>query len=313
MKRLDARTTATRPDEVLGFARVRNEALRLPWFLTYHRRLGVSRFFIVDNASTDGTTDFLASQPDVHVFWTQERYADNASGMDWINPLLDTHGHERWRLTLDADELFVFPHSEERSLAALGAHVREQGADAVRAHMIDMYAHGPIREARCRPGADFLSVCEYFDRPDLSDGRSGARRRLFWRSPSLRAAQARPPVLRKFPFTYGSPGSRYRVSTHVIDNAKPATVSGAILHFKFFSDFAERTERALRERQYWNGSEQYERYAEGLEADPDLCAHHAGSIRFAGTAHLTTLGVLQTTPAWDSANLIGGLRDASDL
>ncbi len=54
---------------------VRNEALRLPSTLRQHRALGVNRFFVVDNGSTDGTLDLLAGEPDVHVFTTADSYA----------------------------------------------------------------------------------------------------------------------------------------------------------------------------------------------------------------------------------------------
>ena len=36
-------------DEIRLFAKVRNEAKRLPFFLCYYRALGVDRFFIIDN------------------------------------------------------------------------------------------------------------------------------------------------------------------------------------------------------------------------------------------------------------------------
>ena len=60
---------AAAPGEIRVFSRCRNEALRLPAFLE-HRRLGVDGFFIIDNDSTDGTTDYLAGQPDVRAFRT---------------------------------------------------------------------------------------------------------------------------------------------------------------------------------------------------------------------------------------------------
>ena len=55
MRRIDTRRLTISPDEHLCVACVRNEALRLPYFLEYHRRLGIDRFLIVDNASEDGT------------------------------------------------------------------------------------------------------------------------------------------------------------------------------------------------------------------------------------------------------------------
>ena len=46
---------------------VRNEIVRLPYFLDYYRRLGAGHFLVVDNGSDDGTHEYLADQPDVSV------------------------------------------------------------------------------------------------------------------------------------------------------------------------------------------------------------------------------------------------------
>jgi len=46
------------PGEIRAFARCRDERLRLPAFLRHYRALGVNRFFIVDNGSSDGTVDW---------------------------------------------------------------------------------------------------------------------------------------------------------------------------------------------------------------------------------------------------------------
>ncbi len=44
---------------------LRDERVRLPWFLHYYRAMGVRHFLMVDNASTDGSTEYLRNQPDV--------------------------------------------------------------------------------------------------------------------------------------------------------------------------------------------------------------------------------------------------------
>jgi hypothetical protein len=53
---------------------VRNEALRLPYFLSYYRSIGFDRFIVVDNDSTDGTRELLLAQPDIFVFHTSEHF-----------------------------------------------------------------------------------------------------------------------------------------------------------------------------------------------------------------------------------------------
>lgn len=58
------RTADIRPSDLLVFSTQRNEGVRLPWFLRYYREMGVNHFLFVDNDSTDGSLDYLASQPD---------------------------------------------------------------------------------------------------------------------------------------------------------------------------------------------------------------------------------------------------------
>ena len=90
LERLDDRPMDLRPHELLTFSCVRDEVLRLPYFLDYHRQLGVNRFFVVDNASTDGTTRLLLEQQDVHVFEARGSYASSNCGVAWLNALLGT-------------------------------------------------------------------------------------------------------------------------------------------------------------------------------------------------------------------------------
>ena len=69
------------PQPILLFLTMRNERVRLPYFLEYYRKLGVDHFLIVDNGSDDGTREYLAEQPDVSLWTTAAGLqADRASG-----------------------------------------------------------------------------------------------------------------------------------------------------------------------------------------------------------------------------------------
>ena len=72
-----------------AFLVVRDEVNRLPHLLAHHRRLGITRFFVVDNGSTDGSREFAQAQPDVHLFTTTTSYQAANLGIDWIVALLD--------------------------------------------------------------------------------------------------------------------------------------------------------------------------------------------------------------------------------
>ena len=75
LQRIDSRPFDEGPGEIRAFLTVRNEALRLPSTLRHCRELGVHRFFVVDNGSTDGTLELLAGEADVHVFTIVDSYA----------------------------------------------------------------------------------------------------------------------------------------------------------------------------------------------------------------------------------------------
>lgn len=69
LKVVERRTAQIQPRDVLVFATLRNERVRLPYFLDYYRALGINHFLIVDNDSDDGSREYLADQPDVSI-WT---------------------------------------------------------------------------------------------------------------------------------------------------------------------------------------------------------------------------------------------------
>ena len=83
--------------------------IRLPHFLDYYRRLGVDHFLFVDNGSDDGTAEYLAAQPDVSLWATNHSYRLARFGVDWLGWLQWRYGHGHWCLTVDADELLVYP------------------------------------------------------------------------------------------------------------------------------------------------------------------------------------------------------------
>ena len=164
LERLDDNQICDSRTEIRLFAKVRNEALRLPYFLAYYRRLGVNRFFIVDNCSTDHTVEILRRNSNCHIFQTGQKMADSRAGMDWIEPLLAEYGTNRWCLIVDADELLVYPNSESTPLAELCQSLDRAKLNAVPAIMVDMYPEGNIEKVEYRQGQSFIDASPFFDR-----------------------------------------------------------------------------------------------------------------------------------------------------
>ena len=120
--RLDNRPIGDDRDEIRAFMTVRDEMLRLPQNLNHHRSIGVTRFFVVDNGSTDGSREFLLAQPDCHLFLTHNSYAESRYGLEWQHAVLDEYGTNHWCLIIDADEWFIYPGYERKPLPDLAAY-----------------------------------------------------------------------------------------------------------------------------------------------------------------------------------------------
>lgn len=295
MRRLDNRVFNVAADEILAFACLRDEAVRIPWFLEYHRRLGVDRFFVVDNGSSDGSTEFLMSQPDVVVYYTNDSYAASECGLRWTNELLARFAGERWALTLDADELLSYPGCEKLGLRSFTRYLESVGADALRAMLLDMYSDHAVRETSYSPGQPFLDACPFFDADSYTfspaDGvaaRGGSRERVFWRG---RDRGYPAPFLLKVPLVKWKPGRVYEASTHKISDITASAVTGALLHFKFFGDFGGRVALEAERKEHFAGARQYAAYAEVMEQDRDLTLFHDRSVRYRDSVQLVRLGL----------------------
>lgn len=163
LARIDGRQSHDGGGVIGAYLVVRNEGDRLPHLLDYHRRLGVERFFVCDNGSDDGSTDFLLSQGDCVVYHTAESFGEAGCGMNWINAMVARHGESGWCLFIDADELLVYPHAEKVGLGQFCRFLEKSGHEGMFATMVDMYADGPVADAVYVRGTPFVETCPYFD------------------------------------------------------------------------------------------------------------------------------------------------------
>ena len=145
------------------FSKCRNEQLRLPAFLRHYRALGVSRFFIVDDASTDGSAEYLRSQSDVEVFPATGPFRDSRGGASWLNTLLAEFGTGHWCITVDVDELLVYPGREHVPLDVLTAYFDHHGYEAMSCLLLDLYPAGSLADVIYAAGDDLLAAAPYFD------------------------------------------------------------------------------------------------------------------------------------------------------
>ncbi len=299
LQRLDNRPIPPIPGEIRAFLPVRNEALRLADNLNHHRGLGVSRFFVVDNGSTDGTVDFLLAQTDVHPFSTTQSFAASGFGMAWMNQLLDAYGDGHWTLTVDADEMLVYPGIETAPLPRVCAHLDHLGAQGMFCMLLDMYADGALKDVRYSAGESLLGVCPWFDPAPYRTVQvhafphiqiyGGVRERIFHFSGS---PAPHPPTISKVPLVKWKRGMQFTNCTHAISPIPLAQMTGLLLHFKFLNDFYQRVQvEAARGEHYADGLE-YKIYAQLLAQNPALALRDQNSVRLQSSRQLVELGLM---------------------
>ena len=140
---------------------MRNEIVRLPRVLDHHRALGVDRFLIVDNGSTDGCLEFLLEQPGVHVFSDPGEFATHKGS--WRTSLLTEHCQGIWTLNIDADELLLYPSMENLELRDFCRFLDSERSLGLYAPLVDMYSREPLDRVRVSPEDELLDVYPYFD------------------------------------------------------------------------------------------------------------------------------------------------------
>jgi glycosyltransferase involved in cell wall biosynthesis len=332
--RIDTRVIAECRGEIRAFMTVRNEILRLSQTLEHYRKIGVGRFFIIDNGSTDGTRELLTAQPDCHVFLTLNSYSEARFGLEWQHALLDEHGVDHWCLVVDADEWLIYPGYESRSLPELAAYLQQSGAQGMFAFLLDMYGQVGVAGAIPGPEHSLLDACHFFDTQYLWDYgframlhltqprfppskvAGGPRWRLLfptlhrhyyvlkaiWRISDylgvpLPVALRPAPNLRKIPFVRWLPGTRYP-NAHATTPIKLSDVTGVLLHFKFLEDFSARVTIEVGRKEHWQSASEYRRYLTKLKHGPGLSFHYDGSVAYQDSQQLVRLGLMREDDAW---------------
>ncbi len=304
LRAVSVRTNAIKPAHILAAMTVRDEAVRLPHFLDHYRALGVDHFLIVDNGSTDGSAEFLAKQPDVSLWSTDASYKAARFGVDWLTWLQIRFAHGHWCLTLDADEILIYPYHDTRPLPALTAWLDAQGHRAFPAMMLDMYPKGPIDAEPYEQGADPFRILEWFDSGNyviqIQDPKrnlwiqGGPRARCFFAdNPRLAPTLNKTPLVkwnRRFVYVNSTHSLLPRGLNETYDFGSGEGPSGVLLHTKFLNTVVERSRIEKDRQEHFARSQDYAGYYDQVAAAPTLWC--ADSSRLVGWRQLESMGLM---------------------
>jgi hypothetical protein len=303
---VENRTSKIQKSDVVLIVTLRNERKRLSYFLDYYRKLGISHFLIVDNGSTDGSNEYLASQPDVSMWTTTASYKRAAFGVHWVNYLLRKYAVGHWVLCVDVDEFFVYPHCDTRPLDALTDWLDACSVRSFGTLLLDMYPKGKIQDAQYGDGDDPIATTPYFDAGNYSYSmnakyknlwiQGGPRQRVFFREkPSFG------PALNKIPLVKWGRANMYISSTHVIlprslnvvyasDGSQ--MISGCLLHAKFIDSFIELAEDKELRAQHYAGGREYKYYEKLSNVEAELFTPE--STKYEDWKQLCDLGLMSS-------------------
>lgn len=289
--------------EILLIAILRNESLRLPYFLEYYKSLGVDKFFFVDNNSSDMSREIILKEPKAHLFFTDESYINH---WYWMEYLLEMYGQEHWCLVVDIDELFAYPNFETTKLSSLINFLENSNYEAIRCFLLDVYSNNEIVENWKSP----LEILNYFDKDyhetdftfqnkkthlpyifKIFEG--GMRERIF--------GKTNPPhILSKVPFFKYTSKSYLSQGMHAIDNNVLADIQGVVFHTKFLSDFIDEVKEESVRGQHYGNAFYYKHYLQTIQKNEPITYYYEDSIKYQDSKQLIELDLMKTSEQFES-------------
>ena len=172
---------------------LRDEELQLPYFINYYEKLGVTHFVFIDNGSIDESQRFLCNHEfkNIQVYHTNDSYADNLYGVNWVNQLLNNQFKNKWCLVVDTDELLMLRNNIK--LPELRKKMIKSNSSILVTCLVDFYPL-QLNKKEYEVNKPFLSHSNYFDEMDSerifaqvqNDGvitvKGGLRQRLYGES-----------------------------------------------------------------------------------------------------------------------------------
>lgn len=233
---------------------VKNERVRLKHFFSHYRKLGIEKFVMIDNLSSDGTREYCEKQEDADVYSVADQYS-SAGRVAWTNKVIAAYGYNRWYLIVDADEYIDYVNSETYGIDRITGWAKKNGIQRVLGLQIDFYQKGHLFEYE--QDSIKWDECIYFDTDSYILQPSG-RCRWYVGGPRKRVLDTYS-LLTKCPLVYITEED-VNISSHYLYPYEKNFQSGCVLaicHFEFLNQ-ADRLklDSIVREGIYASGSKE---------------------------------------------------------
>ena len=248
--------------EVIAICVAKNDFMKLKNFIYHHRKIGITKFIILDNDSNDGSIEWLEKQNDVILLQTKMKYS-SIRRVAWINRIIAHYGDNRWYLVADSDELLEYNDFENKTIYDVIEYCKSFNIIRVRALMLDMYAK-PQYYAK-KDIESCYDECIYFDknsyflnkREDFINICGGPRERVFKMIPCLT----------KYPLFYFRKKDIH-CKSHFLYPFKENFDGDCLLvlkHYKFLPGEIKKYREIAKNENYYKGSWAYKKYLSVME------------------------------------------------
>lgn len=266
---------------------VKDEIERIKLLLDYYRKIGLKQFIVIDNNSSDGTREYVASQSDVRVYLVEREFR-TARKEAWIEKVLAITGYNRWYIVVDADELIDYIGSEQHTINDLIEKESKNGKNCLQGYLLDMYSENLVFEVECNY-QNIPKVLSWFDKDSYYIGSGnriygGPRYRVFGTENQL-SKQA---IFFFKPYMLYSSCHKLYLSDSEVREGR----SYIIKHYKFLKkDFQSYSDR-VKKQNYYNNSIEYKVIMDQIASEGNTSFKYEKSTKYVNSDSLLELPYL---------------------
>lgn len=278
-------------NEVILVCLVKDDYKKITQLIPYYRKLGIHYFCFIDNCSSDGTYEYLLNQLDVNLYLTEEKYSTQKRE-GWMNRIYNYIGYNKWILCIDSDELFTFINQEKNDISKLVKKLNYLDVKRARCLLLDMYSKENLFSENT---PNLFEKIKYFDSVGYETVEShrcffingGPRKRLFSNDKEILNC-----TVSKYPLFYFEKGD-FQGSSHWSFPYKKngEELIGVIRHYKFMKDDFSKYKQRVIEKNYSNGSLEYQKYISVVENNKNISFYYSESNEYKNSNDLKKICV----------------------